>query len=246
MKRKKKLAFVVAILVSSTAILLLSFYFFPRVFGSEETKAVYKIQHILNSHISSKSDDIIDLINHIYRNGGYEYKENKLYLSFGLKTGEDITDVLSKASALCNEITAYTKTNATLNSAGVDISIRIEHWAEWSIDLEPMSDSISIGLGYDTSLTQVLNFCKEFETVKIGGYWGYTVFILNDIDDSFFEDFHALKTLVVVEIETFEMEKRLNEAVSGLRERGVEVITTLRKSYQLEKADNEINENCSS
>lgn len=235
MKIKKKIAIAVTILFLSPAILLLSFYFFPRVFGSEEVKAVYKIQDILNSHISSKSDDIIDFINHIYRDGGYEYKENKLYLSFGLKTGEDITDVLSKASSLCNDITAYTKTNAILNGSEVDINIRIEKWSDWSLTLEPLSNSITTGVGYDTSITQVLNFCKEFEAVKIGGYWGYTVFIPDDLDDRFFEDFHALKTLTIVEIETREMEKRLNEAVSGLRERGVEVITAARRLYQLEK-----------
>ena len=158
-----------------------------------------------------------------------------------MKTGEDITDVLSKASSLCNDITAYTKTNAILNCSEVDVNIYIEKWSDWSLTLEPLSNSITTGVGFDTSITQVLNFCKEFETVKIGGYWGYTVFIPDDLDDSFFKDFHALKTLTVVEIETCEMEKRLNEAVSGLRERGVEVITAARQSYQLEKADNEIN-----
>lgn len=40
-----------------------------------------------------------------------------------------------------------------------------------------------------------------------------------------------MKVLRIIEIETSEMEKRLNKAVSGLREKGVEVITEVRQSY---------------
>lgn len=231
MKRKKKL-FIAIALVLSSVFLIFSFYLFPRVFGDEETKAMYKIKSILNSYINFKSNDLVDFIHHNFNAGFYEYENDKLKLSLRVETDEDIIDVLSEVSSLCNEIKAYINNNSGLNDKKVDITVRIEHWAEWSMVLEPNSNHICIGLNDRMSITQILSYCKEFEIIDIGGYWGYYVSIPNDIDSDFFADFPVLKVLRIIEIDTSEMEKRLNEAVSGLREKGVEVITEVRQSYQ--------------
>ena len=63
-----------------------SLYFFPRVFGDAETKAMYKIESILKSYVNTKSYNLVDLMNHTFHAGTYEYQNDKLQFSFGIKT----------------------------------------------------------------------------------------------------------------------------------------------------------------
>lgn len=191
MKRKMKLGIMLTLCLSMVSIVF-SLYLFPRVFGDTETKAMYKIESILKSYINIKSDNLIDFINNTFHTGSYEYENDNLKFSFGVKTGENITDVLSDVSSLCNEITTYTKNNSDINGKNVEISIRIEHWAEWVVIIEPNLNRIAIGLGHQMSITQMLSYCKEFEIIDIGGYWGYDVSIPEDIDNSRWEISEAL------------------------------------------------------
>lgn len=242
MKRRKIPA--VAWIAFFLAVLsVFSFFLFPRLFGSAETKALYKIKSILNSYMNFDSDDLVDLIQHTFQAGSYQYEDGRLRLSFGIKTDEEMTDVLSEVSLLCNEIKTYVRNDSGLNGETTDITVRVEHWAGWSMVLEPNSNRICIGLNDQMPIIQILNYCKEFEIVEIGGYWGYGVSVPHDLENEFFMDFNALKVLKISDIQTLEMEKQLNEAVSDLREKGVEVITEVRQSYSLEKADNEGNGN---
>lgn len=140
------------------------------MFGNTETKTMYKIKSILNSYIDFKSDNIVDFIYHTFDAGSYEYENDKLLLSLGVKTDEDILDALSNVSILCNEINTYINNKSGLNGEKIDIIIRIEHWAKWSMVLEPNSNYISIGLNNQMSIIQILSYCKEFQIIDIGGY----------------------------------------------------------------------------
>lgn len=235
MKIKKRLVIAI-ILILSLVFLVFSFYLFPRVFGNEETKTMYSIIDILNSHINFKSDNPVDLINHTFNVGSYEYEGDRLMLSLGVKTDEDIIDVISKAPVLYNEIKDHINNKSDLNGEKVDVTIRVEHWAEWAVVLEPITNRIVIGIDSQTPITDILSCCKDFEEVDIGGYWGYDISIPDDIEEDFFEDFNALKVLKIRDIKTAEMKRRIDEAVSELRGKGAEVITEVRQSYQLEKS----------
>lgn len=239
--KRKKIPAVVGIAVFLAVLSVFSFFLFPRLFGSAETKALYRIKSILHSYMNFYSDDLVDFIYHNFDAGDYKYENGRLQLSLGVQTDEEIIDVLSKVSLLCNEIKTYTYNKSGLNGETTDITVRVEHWAGWSMVLEPNSKRVCVGLNDQMSIIQILSCCKEFEIVEIGGYWGYGVSIPDDLENDFFTDFNALKVLKISDIQTLEMERQLNEAVSDLREKGTEVITEVRQSYSLEKADNEGN-----
>lgn len=229
MKIKKRLL-VVIILSLSMVFLVFSCYFFPRLFANTEIKTMYKIKSILNSYIDFKSDDLIDFIDHTFNAGDYKYENDELQLTLGVQTSTDIIDLVSKASILCDEIKTYINSNSNFNGKKVDITLRIEHWAEWVVILVPNSNHIIIGLGDQMSITQILSYCKEFEIINIGGYWGNDVSIPDDIEKNFFVDFNALKALKISDIKTPEMEKHLNEVVTDLRENGTDVVTEVHQS----------------
>ena len=145
--------------------------FFPRVFGDAETKAMYKIESILKSYVNTKSYNLVDLMNHTFHAGTYEYQNDKLQFSFGIKTDQDITDVLGAVTPMLNKINTYTKSNSDISGKDIDISIRIEHWGDWIVILEPCLNRVAIGLSNQISITRVLSYCKEYEIIDIGGYW---------------------------------------------------------------------------
>lgn len=233
--KSKRILIIVIILIFTLLFFVFSFYFFPRVFGNEEIKTMYNIKDILNSYINFKSDNLVDLIDHVFYAGSYKYENDRLQLSLGVKTDKEIIDVVFKADSLCGEIKSYIDNKSNFNSEKIDISIRIENWSNGAVILEPTANRIVIGVDGQTSITDILSHCKDFEVVEIGGYWGYDISIPDDIEEDFFADFNALKTLKISDIRTSEMKSHFDEIVSNLCEKGVKVITEVQQSYQLEK-----------
>ena len=82
---EKKLGIILTLCLVMLSIVS-SLYFFPRVFGDAETKAMYKIESILKSYVNTKSYNLVDLMNHTFHAGTYEYQNDKLQFSFGIKT----------------------------------------------------------------------------------------------------------------------------------------------------------------
>ncbi len=221
----KKVLLTVLIVCVSIALIALSFYFLPRLFGSDEAKAMYRVKDIMYSHISVSSDDPLDFVRDTFESGTYEYKDEKLCLSLAMKTDLDITEVLSELPAMQSDIDCLIENNELLSDANTELDIRIENWGGWVLTFEPKKNCLSIGAGEQNSLTEILVYCKQFEIIQIGGYWGYNVSVSNDISIDFFEDFTALKALDISNIETEKMQKAVDEALALLRDRGVNITT---------------------
>lgn len=219
----KKVLLTILIACVSIALIALSFYFVPRLFGSDEIKAMYQVKDIMYSHISVSSDDPLDFVRDTFESGTYEYKDEKLCLSLAMKTNDELIEALSKLPAIQSDIDSLT--NNILSDANTELVIRIENWGGWVLNFEPKKNYLSIGVGEQNSLTEILEHCKQFESIQIGGYWGYNVSVADDINSDFFVDFTALKALDISDIETVEMKKALDDALASLRDNGVNVTT---------------------
>ncbi len=140
-----------------------------------------------------------------------------------MKTNDELIEALSKLPAIQSDIDSLT--NNILSDANTELVIRIENWGGWVLNFEPKKNYLSIGVGEQNSLTEILEHCKQFESIQIGGYWGYNVSVADDINSDFFVDFTALKALDISDIETVEMKKALDDALASLRDNGVNVTT---------------------
>ena len=131
--------------------------------------------------------------------------------------------MLGAVTPMLNKINTYTKSNSDISGKDIDISIRIEHWGDWIVILEPCLNRVAIGLSNQISITRVLSYCKEYEIIDIGSK--------RDITNDFFIGFNALKELNISDIQMPKMEQCLNEAVSELLEKGVAITTRVQQSY---------------
>lgn len=219
----KKVLLTILIACVSIALIALSFYFVPRLFGSDEIKAMYQVKDIMYSHISVSSDDPLDFVRDTFESGTYEYKDEKLCLSLAMNTDADIIEALSELPTMQSDIDCLIENNELLSDANTELVIRIENWSGWVLNFEPKKNYLSIGVGEQNSLTEILEHCKQFESIQIGGYWGYNVSVADDINSDFFADFTVLKALDISDIETVEMKKTLDDALASLRDRGVNI-----------------------
>ncbi len=219
----KKVLLTILIACISIALIALSFYFVPRLFGSDEIKAMYQVKDIMYSHISVSSDDPLDFVRDTFESGTYEYKDEKLCLSLAMNTDADIIEALSELPTMQSDIDCLIENNELLSDANTELVIRIENWSGWVLNFEPKKNYLSIGVGEQNSLTEILEHCKQFESIQIGGYWGYNVSVADDINSDFFADFTVLKALDISDIETVEMKKTLDDALASLRDRGVNI-----------------------
>lgn len=210
---KKKYIFIIGIVI--VLVLPLSLYWFPRLFGGAETKALYAMRNTLQSYINPKADNPIDFIQQSMTPGGYSVENDceKYYLY--VKTDDEFADVLSDIYLLNDEIREYVSSNQAFFNQNTEIEICIEKWSFWIIRLYPISNRIAIGLNDDISITEALNYLKDFQNISVGGYWGYNVSVPDDFDSSYFESFDNLKTLEITDVEN---EKELREKLSGLNE----------------------------
>lgn len=227
MKKKE----IITLLISMSLVLLAisSLYLCPRLFSDDESRAMYNVKDILCSFISPKSDDIVDFTQHIFRSGSYEYGgDGELYLSLAIKTDADIMDALSIIPLMNNEINTCINNNSILSDEKTELNIRIEYWGDWVIILKPKLNYISIGLTEQYSMTEILDCCKSFTEIHIGGYWGHTVLIPNNINGDYFSNFPHLNVLSISDIATIQMKEHLNEIASDLRSRGVTVTMDVR------------------
>ena len=92
--------------------------------------------------------------------------------------------MLGAVTPMLNKINTYTKSNSDISGKDIDISIRIEHWGDWIVILEPCLNRVAIGLSNQISITRVLSYCKEYEIIDIGSK--------RDITNDFFNGFNAL------------------------------------------------------
>lgn len=210
---KKKYIFAISIVI--VLVLPLALYWFPRLFGSTETKAFYAMRNTLQSYINPKADNLIDFIHQSLTMGGYSVEDNNEKYYMYVKTDDEYTDVISDIYLLNDEIREYVSSNQVVFNQNTEIEICIENWSFWIIRLYPMSNRIALGLNSDIPITEALDYLKNFQNVSVGGYWGYNVPIPDDFDSSYLESFDNLKTLEITDVEN---DEELREKLSGLNE----------------------------
>ena len=221
MTKKRSPILIALVIFVIAALIIFSVPFLPRVFGNEETKALYDMKDTLHSYVEPKANDLIDLARHIFGSGNYKFEDGKLKYYMSVKTGDEFSDTITDIPALCCEIRDHAERYPFLSDENTEIKIDIENWANWIIRIDLRSNEISMGLNPRISVTDALEHCKEFETINVGGYWGYDVSIPDNFDSRFFSDFDVLKVLKIDDIEPKDKENEVREALLGLR--GVKV-----------------------
>lgn len=226
MTKNKKRILTVFVFVVIAALIISSIYlsllFLPRVLGSEETKALYGMKDVLHSYVNPKTNDLIDFTRHFLGSGKYKFEDGKLKYHMYMKTGDEFADTISDIPSLCHEIKDCVNHYSVLSDENTDIQIDIENWSEWDICIDLKADKITLGLNDRIPITDALDYCKEFETIYVGGYWGYFVLIPDNFDSSYFSDFDMLKVLKIDKIKYEDEENELKEALSDLS--GVNII----------------------
>lgn len=223
MLKLKKTIVIILIFLILIAFIIASLYWYPRLFGSEEDKAGYGLQSIVYSYVTPKLEDPNDLKYYFFEPGCITHKNESLLLSLAISTGENITAVLTKIDSLCKDVNRFMESNSTLFDETSEVNISIKHWAEWNMSIFPKSNSIYIGSNHETPITDILQYCKGFESVNIGQYWGRGNLIPEGFNSSFFSDFDNLKFLTIEGFDP-ESETLLNDLAFDLNKKGVNVI----------------------
>lgn len=218
-KRRKFLIFLGILLF----VFLLCFIFHEII-----NRDVIAVKHIITDYVSIDADSLIDVYNNTFELSHIREENGERLLSFGFGTHSKLADVLAHAPELRDRINEYVRSSGLRDELD-NVHIYIENHANWVVRLWTLSDRIVVGTDwYDLEkdgLTNkdVLSFCKDFEIIDLGGYWGSSLKFKEPIDKDFFADFTKLRELQMDDIDTKTTALMLNEATADLQERGVDV-----------------------
>lgn len=220
MSRVKKRILTAAVVIGVILLAASEVFLFPRVFGSEQTKALYRMSDILQSHVHYKERNLGDFVWKYTGSGSVDIEDGKQTYSLYVKTGDDFSAVSADIPAIMDEITQYIADAPALGGEDTEIVLCIENWASWIVRIFPQQSRIAIGLNDDIHVTEALSGCKEFSEIHVGGYRGYSIQLGEGFSGEYFSDFTRLERLEFGSLYPSE-EVRLCEALSGLSNVGI-------------------------
>ena len=188
-----------AIIIISAVIVKLAMLFavclLPRIFADEDTETLYKIKDIVHSRVTPSARRFPEAMRLLGASGSVLFEEGRTTLVSSRETEDDFSDVISEIPAITEEVNKLISQSEHLSYPASDIEIYIEHWTEWNIRIFPKQSRIELGINERISLAEALEYCRGFENIDIGGYWGYSVDLPDNVGELFadIDDLNSLR-----------------------------------------------------
>lgn len=188
-----------AIIIISAVIVKLSMLFAvclpPRIFADEDSETLYRIKDIVHSRVMPSARRFPEAMRLLGASGSVLFEEGRTTLVSSRETEEDFSDVISEIPAITEEVNKLISQSEHLSYPATDIEIYIEHWTEWNIRIFPKQSRIELGINERISLAEAVEYCRGFENIGFGGYWGYSVDLPDNVGELFadIDDLHSLR-----------------------------------------------------
>lgn len=220
MKVNKKAMIIIAVMVP---VLLTAFIVHEIV-----NRDIIAVKNIVTDYASVDANSFADVYNNIFHLSDIRVENGERQLSIGFESHTGLSDLLPHIADMRDRVNEYVRSSA-LNDKIDNVYIIIENHSNWIVRMWTVTDEIVVGADWrdleECRLTHkdVLGFCRNFEDIYIGGYWGGVVRFDEPIDKEFFSGFTKTKKLKIDDIGAKYMAVMLYEASADLRERGAEV-----------------------
>ncbi len=221
----KRAMIITAAVIVKFAMLTAAFFLLPRVLADEDSATLYKIKDIVHSRVTPSARRFPEKMRMLGASGNIWDEEGRTTISSTMETEEDFSDVIAAIPEITEEVNGLIAQNQYLSHPAVDIEIYIEHWSEWNIRIYPKQSRIVLGINERISFAEAVQYCREFENIDVGGYWGFDVDIPDNTGE-LFANFDGLHSLEINSIKCEDTETAVRE-LSGLE--GVKVTLRDRK-----------------
>ena len=192
-KLKRAIIIISAVIVKFA--MLFAVCLLPRIFAGEDAKTLYRIKDIVHSRVTPSARRFPEAMRLLGASGSVLFEEGRTTLVSSRETEEDFSDVISEIPVITEEVNKLISQSEHLSYLATDIEIYIEHWTEWNICIFPRQSKIVLGINERISLAEALEYCRGFENIDIGGYWGYSVDIPDNVGELFadLDDLNSLR-----------------------------------------------------
>ena len=195
----KRAIITIAVILAIPAMLFSASLILPRIFADVDSETLYKIKDIVHRRVTPSAQSFPEAMRLLGASGSILFEDGRTTLVSSRKTEEDFSDVIAEIPAITEEINKLIAQSEYLSYPATDIEIYIEHWAEWNICIFPKQGKIALGLNERISLANALEYCRGFENIDIGGYWGYSVDLPDNVGE-LFADLDGLRSLSIDKI----------------------------------------------
>lgn len=194
MNVKPKRAVIIAVIIAIPAILFAASLLLPRIFADEDSETLYNIKDIVHSRVTPSARSFPEAMRLLGASGSVLFDEGSTTLVSARETEEDFSDVIAEIPAITEEVNKLISQSEHLSYPATDIEVYIEYWSEWNIRIFPKQSRIALGINERISLAEALEYCRGFENIEIGGYWGYRVDLPDNVGE-LFADLDGLRSL---------------------------------------------------
>ncbi len=218
----KRAMIITAAVIVKFAILTTAVFLLPRALADEDSETLYKIKDIVHSRVTPSARSFPQKMRMLGASGDVLFEDGQTTVCSAMETEEDFLDVIMEIPEITREVNELITQSSHLSYPATNIEIYIEHWSAWNIRIFPKQSRIALGINEQISFAEAVQYCREFENIDVGGYWGFEVDIPENVGE-LFADFDFLRSLEITDIMREDTETAVRE-LSGLE--GVRV--TLR------------------